>query len=167
MKPCYDKAVELLARAPHFREQLGAKLLQRGYQHDEVEATLERLAAQGYLNDREAADGFVAARRSRGTEGKVRLKADLVRRGAAPEAIASALAEVPDDDLTAARAAAERWLASGGKSRPSLARHLDRKGFSRRAIVSVLGESSAAFEADAEPDDLADLLPETGDGELP
>jgi len=161
VKTCYDKAVELLARAPHFREQLGAKLSQRGYEREDVEATLDRLAEQGYLNDREAASGFVAARRSRGAEGKARLKAELARRGAAPEAIVAALADVPDDDTAAARAAAERWLARGGKSRSSLARHLDRKGFSRRAIVTLLGESSAASETDAEPDD----LPETGDGD--
>jgi regulatory protein len=147
-----QKAAQLLASRPHFRAELAAKLRQREFPDDEIAAALDRLEAQGYLDDRKTAADFVAHRRERGGEGKLRLRAELVRRGAVAEAIDEALAGLgEEDDQAAAHEAAERWRRqkTGGKSggaqaEPSqkdeaaLARHLARKGFSRRAIVAVL-----------------------------
>jgi len=138
---CYDKAVQLLGLRPHFRRELEGKLARRGYPPEEVESALDRLGEQGYLNEAETARAFVAGRQSRGGEGRSRLKAELIKRGATGEAIDSALADLsPEDDLATAREAAAKW-SRGGKSDPqALARHLQRKGFSSRAIVSVLRE---------------------------
>ncbi len=145
---CYDKAVELLARRPHFRRELERKLASRRYAAEEIAAVLDRLAAQGYLNDEQVAVDWLAARARRGAEGKRRLAAELARHGAAGEAVRSALATLPEDDGEGARAAAEAWRRRGGKDAQGLARHLERKGFSRRAIVAVLREhgSEAAGE---------------------
>jgi len=153
---CYDKAVQLLAARPHFRRELEGKLARRGYPPEEVAATLDRLAGQGYLNEGETARAFVAGRQARGAEGRSRLKAELVKRGAAGEAIESVLADLtPEDDLAAAREAAARW-ARGGRSDPqALARHLQRKGFSPRAIVALLNERPNESPEGAE--DLWDL----------
>ena len=138
---CYDKAVQLLAARPHFRRELEGKLARRSYPPEEIEAALERLADQGYLDDNETAKAFIEGRLARGSEGRSRLKAELVKRGASSEAIDGVLSELaPEDDLPAAREAAAKW-ARGGKSDPqALARHLQRKGFSSRAIVAVLKE---------------------------
>lgn len=133
----YDHAVRFLASRPHFRAELEAKLAQRGYPEDEIAAALDRLTAEGYLDDVRAARDFVAHRLEQKTEGRLRLQAELVRRGASEEAIAAALAEVPEDDLEAAREAAERWARSHRPDPAALARHLARKGFSRRAIFAV------------------------------
>jgi regulatory protein len=138
------KAAQLLASRPHFRAELAAKLRRRDFPDDEIAAALDRLAAQGYLDDRKTAVDFVAHRRERGGEGKLRLRAELVRRGAQDAAIDEALAGLDDeDDLAAAHAAAARWRRQkAGGSRPedaaALARHLARKGFSQRAIVAAL-----------------------------
>jgi regulatory protein len=137
------KAAQLLASRPHFRAELAAKLRQRDFPDDEIAAALDRLEAQGYLDDKKTAAGFIAHRRERGGEGKLRLRAELVRRGAAAEAIDEALAGLgEEDDQAAAGEAAERWRRQkAGGLRPedpiALARHLARKGFSRRAIVAV------------------------------
>ncbi len=146
---CYDKAVQLLAARPHFRRELEGKLARRGYPPEEIAATLDRLAGQGYLNDGEVARSFVAGRQARGAEGRSRLRAELVKRGAAGEAIESALAEItPEDDLAAAREAAAKW-SRGGRSDPqALARHLQRKGFPPRTIVSVLREMPDGEDAE-------------------
>src|SRR5262245_33343992 len=115
---CYDKAVQLLAARPHFRRELEGKLARRGYPPEEIEAALERLAGQGYLDDGETAKTFVEGRLARGGEGRSRLKAELVKRGAASAAIDGALSELaPEDDLPAAREAAAKW-SRGGKSDP-------------------------------------------------
>ena len=133
----YDRAVRLLAARPHFRAELKAKLAQRGYPEEEVEAALDRLVSEGYLDDVRAARDFVSHRLEQKSEGRLRLKAELVRRGASEEAVAAALAEVPEDDLEAAREAAAQWARSHRPDPAALARHLARKGFSRRAIFAV------------------------------
>jgi regulatory protein len=148
MSDCYNKATQLLAARPHFRQELAAKLQQRGYSAEEIETALDTLTGQGYLDDRAAARGFVEARLGRG-EGRARLLAELLRRGAPEDAAAAALAELtPEDDLPAARAAAERWERQGGRDARALARHLDRKGFSRRAIVAVLTARGDGLDLD-------------------
>ena len=135
---CYGKAAELLAARPHFRAELAAKLARRGFPEEEIAAALDRLAGLGYLDDAKTAADFVAHRRERGAEGRLRLRAELARRGADAAAVDAALAGLGDeDDLAAARAAAARWT---GSDLAALARHLARKGFTRRAIVAVLNE---------------------------
>ncbi|HVF58628.1 MAG TPA: regulatory protein RecX [Thermoanaerobaculia bacterium] len=144
---CYQKAVQLLGLRPHFRRELEVKLARRGFPAEEVEAALDRLTDHGYLDDLKAARGFAAQRLARG-EGRVKVRAELLRRGAAPEAAEQAVAEVlPEDDRAAALAAAARWRARGGEDEQALARHLQRKGFSRRAIVAALRQ-----EAGPDPD---------------
>lgn len=144
---CYDKAVALLARRPHFRRQLQEKLVARGFPQEEIERTLERLAREGYLDDRRAARDFVAARLERGGVGRRRLWVELQRRGAPPELVEEVLDElVPEDDLEAARVAAERWRRRGGEDPAALARHLHRQGFSRRAIFLMVQELPGSGE---------------------
>lgn len=140
---CYDKAVELLSRRSHFSAELARKLTQRGFPSEEIESTLARLKEQGYINDETTAGEFVSARRARsGGSGSRKLEAELARRGVEGEAIASALAVIsPEEELEAAREAAALWRRKGGTDRAALARHLDRKGYSRRAIYAVLDRS--------------------------
>ncbi|MFL6290664.1 MAG: regulatory protein RecX [Thermoanaerobaculia bacterium] len=136
---CYQKAVQLLGSRPHFRRELQAKLAQRGFPAEEIEEALDRLTGQGYLDDRKTAVAFVEQRLSRSSEGRLRLRAELEKRGAPAEAIEEAVATVPEDDLEPAREAAERWQRLHPRGEPAaLARHLARKGFSRRAIFALL-----------------------------
>ena len=141
MRPrtAYQQAVALLAVRPHFRRELQAKLAARGHPETEIEAALDRLAAERYLDDPATARGFVEMRLARGAEGRARLAAELERRGAPPEAVAAALADLPEDDLAAAQEAAARWRRKGGADPAALARHLARKGFSVRAVYLVSG----------------------------
>jgi regulatory protein len=145
---CYNHALTLLASRPHFRAELAGKLSRRGYPSEEIEPALDRLTERGLLNDEQAAAGFVAGRAGRG-EGKLKVAAELRRRGASDAAVETTLAALPDDDTQPALEAARRWSSRGGgggsgSDPAALARHLARKGFSRRAIFSVLnarGES--------------------------
>lgn len=150
---CYEKAVQLLGVRPHFRAELERKLAARGFPPAEIAAALDRLQSQGYLDDRRSAADFVTARLGRGGLGRRRLAAELARRGVGSEVAAETLAALlPDDDLPAAREAARRWStgsARKGAAAAALARHLERKGFSRRAIVILLQEQGSGPE---EPD---------------
>jgi regulatory protein len=140
---CYQKAVQLLGSRPHFRRELQVKLAQREFPPEEIEEALDRLAGQGYIDDRKTAVAFVEHRLEHKAEGRLRLRAELEKRGAPPDAVEEALAAVPEDDLEATREAAERWRRLHPRGEPAvltqrLAQHLARKGFSRRAIFAVL-----------------------------
>jgi regulatory protein len=138
---CHDKAVDLLARRSHFRLELERKLRQRGYPDGEVAATLERLAERGWIDDRRTAEEFVRGRMERSGWGWRRLMSELGARGVAEETSRDVLDELyPDDDLELARRAARRKTSAAPAT---LARFLERRGFSRRAIVSVLREAGA------------------------
>lgn len=140
----YDRAVKLLARRTHFRRELAEKLARRGYAADEVDEALDRLAERRYLDDGEAARQFVRGRLSRGGYGRARLRSELGARGVEEEVAREVLDELlPEDDTEAAREEARR----SGKTDPAaVARRLERRGFSARAIAAVLRERG--WEAD-------------------
>ncbi len=135
--PPYQKAIELLARRSHFRREIAAKLGQRGYGEDEVEATVERLADEGLVDDRQTAREFVRGRLSRKPMGRIRLRSELGARGVSSDLAGEVLGELyPDDDLDLARRAAR----GSRRSPEALARRLDRLGFTSRSIVQLLRE---------------------------
>lgn len=153
-KSCREKAMDLLSRRSHFRRELESKLAQRGYEDDEVRATVDRLEEQGFVDDDRTAAEFVEGRLRRGPVGPRKLIADLQRRGVEGEAARTAVDEAfPDGDLDLAREAAERKLARsvGEPGAPldaderhrllsQVARHLERKGFAGSSVGRVVSE---------------------------
>lgn len=140
------KALDLLARRPHFRAELSRKLLARGYEPDEVEAAIARAAALGYLDDEALTAGYAAELAERKGLGRARVVRELARRGAPEEVVDRAVAGTDEaQELERAREAAARWSRGRGVAAAALARHLDRKGFARHVIFRVLKE----FAADA------------------
>jgi len=144
---CYDKAVELLARRPHFRRALERKLLDRGFAPDRVESTSERLLASGLLNDLECARGLVEGAWRRRGYGRVRVRAELERRGVDEQVIEAVLGESGDDETDLAERAARSWLRRSRKGRDALARHLARKGYDGQTVYTVLKRLAAEFDA--------------------
>lgn len=142
---CYGKAIDLLSRRGHFQLELRTKLQRRGFDEDDIEATCRRLAAEGLLDDRQAARQFIEERLRRGGIGFRKLSHELQRRGVDSEISRPLLQELlPSNDDEPTRRAASRWLAKQSPERApdllaaALARHLERRGFSRRAIFDVL-----------------------------
>jgi regulatory protein len=146
-KTCGQKALDYLSRRSHFERELERKL-RRGYDDDEVAETLERLRAQGFVDDRRTAAEFVRGRLARAPEGRRKLRAELARRGVTGDVAAEVLDELTeDDDTDLARQAAERWRRTRSRpgraadlERAALGRHLAGRGFSERAIWSVLDD---------------------------
>jgi len=135
-----DKALQLIGRRAHFREELRRKLEDSGYGADEVAKALDRLAELGYLDDGALARDEAERLRSRRGLGRAAIAAELGRKGAGREAVEAALEASTEPDESVARAAAERWLRSHAPDGRALARHLDRKGFGARVIFRVLKE---------------------------
>src|SRR3977135_4719034 len=64
--------------------EMRQKLLPRAQRMEDVEATLSRLKASRYLDDRRFAESFAASRLENQRLGKIRVTQDLRRRGGAP-----------------------------------------------------------------------------------
>src|SRR5512144_1239243 len=110
-------ALRALARRPHARGDLRRRLVLKQHPPDAVDRALERLAAQGLLDDRHYAEHFAATRAARG-RGPARLVTDLLRQGvdrrSAEAAVRAALSAEGIDPGRAARAVAERRAAQLG-----------------------------------------------------
>ncbi len=147
---CYGKAIDLLSRRSHFERELERKLSQRKYDAEEIATTIERLRSENLVDDARTARELVRGKLARAPVGGMKLRSDLIRRGVAREIIDDTLAElVPEDDREPTRQAAARWrrrkprTQSGpleDRDRAALARHLAGRGFTKRAIFSVLRE---------------------------
>jgi len=148
----YDQGAKLLGARAHFRRQLADKLARRDYPHDEIESALDKLTEQGYLDDAKLAAHMAADRSTRAGEGARRVRAELAKRGADAGVIEEAVTgAIPTDDREAALETARLFLSRGSvPKRDMLARYLDRKGFSQRAILRALRELEPDLEASEE-----------------
>jgi regulatory protein len=84
------KAMDLLARRDHGREELAKKLADKGYVRSLVDDELERLAGEGLQSDTRFAESFVQSRINQG-KGPARIRADLGQRGIPDHVIEGAL----------------------------------------------------------------------------
>jgi regulatory protein len=137
-----DKAVDLLARAPHSVYSLRLKLLKRGFEAPFVEQVLEFLGEKGYLDDRRFAESWLRERTRRRPEGRALLLAGLLRRGVgrkmAEEAVNRYLS--PSLEREQALRALEKLRRSEEKDTIKLAKKLRARGFPYPLIRQVLEE---------------------------
>jgi len=144
-----ERAFRLLARKARSTAELRAKLQEKAPgQEPLIEQVLARLQELGYLNDRQLASDYAAARLQLKPMGRRRLREELRRKCLPEEAIESALAhayERVDEEALIARAV-RKWVRTKGapKTRADAKRlfdHLMRLGFEydhiRRAIRGV------------------------------
>jgi regulatory protein len=120
-----DAAVRYLAARSHSRQELRRKLVRKGFEDEEIEAALGRLAELGYLNDEAFARSLV--RRRSASRGPAALAAELGSKGISREGVAAALADLdPAAQLESATRLAERLYAE--KPVPGYREMLDRIG---------------------------------------
>ena len=91
-----SRALRLLGAREHTRLELARKLAARGFERDEVESVLERLAASGALDESRAAERYVAERAGKGF-GPLRIRAELSEKGLPESAYEPYLTAMEDD----------------------------------------------------------------------
>jgi len=138
------RALALLARAEQCRLGLEMKLAKRELGRRAVALALDRLAAEGLLDDRRYAEAWLRTRLKKG-EGPSRLLLALRARGIGEEAAKAALAEVlgPEERDSALAKAARRELGRAEGDRDRAAQALRAQGFKAaeiRACLEALGE---------------------------
>lgn len=144
MGDCHDKALELVARRPHFRRELEHKLSRRGFSGDEIESALEQLARLELIDDLAHARDLAAGPMARKDFGPRRVRVELMRRGVEEEVAEAVVSEGfsdPGEELRRAREAARRRGGATAMDSAKLARHLDRKGYSKSVILRILEET--------------------------
>jgi regulatory protein len=133
--------------------ELRQKLLARAARTEDVEATLSRLKASRYLDDRRFAESFAAARLENQRLGKMRVTQDLRRRRVAPAlaeaSVEKAYAAVDETKLIEEfirrkyRDAAREGLFRDQKDLASAYRRLMRAGFGSGNVIRALKRFAA------------------------
>ena len=78
---CLTKALSLIARRMHGKQELERKLLKRGFSHASVMSAFRRLSEMSYLNDQEFAEAFALELISKQKYGYIGLVSKLIQRG--------------------------------------------------------------------------------------
>jgi regulatory protein len=148
-------ALRALARRPHARGDLRRRLVLKQHPPDAVDRALERLAAQGLLDDRQYAEHFAATRAARG-RGPSRLLTDLLRQGvdrrSAEAAVRAALSAEGIDPGRAVLAVAARRAAQLGDlpaavKRRRLRAYLARRGYAGHQAWAVVEQVVALYSS--------------------
>lgn len=143
-------ALRLLGRRDYTTAEISDRLIDRGFPVDEVEAAVERLTAERFLDDRRVALAHARTSSQIKGRGQVRVRRELEARGLPTALISEAVATLsPDDD----RRAIDRFLARKNLPRPisfparrRLYAQLLRRGFSSRLIAAALNFEPAGDE---------------------
>lgn len=135
-----ERALKLLARREHSRQELARKLAQHAQDTREIERTLDECEARGWLSEKRVVEQVVHNRRAR--FGIRRIERDLQAKGLSGEATAAALAQLKGGQLEAAR---EVWrrkfrgrLPRNAAERGRQARFLQGRGFELDVIFKVI-----------------------------
>ena len=150
----YDHAIRALASRGRSVAEIKRLLRPRaGGDNPEalVDAVVDRLKQQNYLNDRSYAASYSRYRRDNQKLGRMRVVSDLKARGVHGEVIREAVAEAYDetDEEQQARAFLARKRVrrpAGDRDAARIFRMLMRAGFGKRSIIRVLN----AWEVDPE-----------------
>ena len=141
-----EKALELLARAPHTTFSLRMKLIKRHFDSQVVEEVLQRLKEEEYLDDDSYAENWLRSRCERRPEGRALLIAGLLRKGVPREIAEGAVRRyvTPALERDNALRALEKLKRSGETDPVVFKRRLRARGFPFPLIRRVLeGEEQA------------------------
>jgi regulatory protein len=155
------EAVAMLSRRPLTRHELRVRMIRKGCDPCEADLALDRLEAQGVLDDAELARHWIDVRSKRRGHGPARLVRELTGRGVDAETVGRVLDGMIEDgdlepDAILEEEAARRMRALGGRrDRRAYARvynALLRAGHEARAVREVLDAHFRASGIDPEDD---------------
>ena len=145
-------ALKLLGLRNHSRRELERKLLKKGYDAKSTEEVMEKLTSRGVLDDRAFGMELIRSRSRRKPSGKLKLGAELRKKGVAEAIIGELLKEY--DSATRCRQAAEKKIgslheATEADRKRKLEVFLCNRGFEWheiQAVLKLLLQSGMDFE---------------------
>jgi regulatory protein len=148
LERCYIAGLRILNYRFNSEAELRAKLDRKEFPRDAIDAAIERLRREKWLDDARFAAAFVRTRLRKGI-GRVRIKRELMAAGVESAAIAQALDLPEHDDRAAAAAAAKKRLAilrrrdDDDSIRQKLVAYLFRQGYDSSLAIEVVREAMA------------------------
>lgn len=156
----FERAVGYLSAAPRARLEIHRYLKDKGYDGKVCDEVLRRLDEYRYVDDRAYAESYVTSKSKK--YGKIRLSAELKKKGISSEIVSDVLSGESDDyedaqeyeETDGAIKVAERYLRSH-KERDALKlkRFLAGRGFTWDTINSVVSKLKDGGAFDTETDD--------------
>ncbi len=146
-------ALKLLGLRSHSREELDRKLSRKGYSTESIRTVLDTLTREGVLDDRKFSMEFIRSRSSRKPSGKLKIQAELRKRGVADSIIAELLQEYESVELCHKAAEKKRGSIRGatvGEKQRKLAIFLHNRGFGWQEIQVVLKRFSLSDAGNGE-----------------
>ena len=142
----YLYALRLLAARDYTVARMGQKLSGKGFDGADVEASLERLAAEGWVDDRRFAERFAESALSSGRYYGPRLRQEMRRRGLPQDLVSEVLGRVLGDcdETEEVGAIVERrfsdfsFSTASDREKRRTVGYLQRRGFSLSAIMRAL-----------------------------
>ncbi|NTW10628.1 MAG: recombination regulator RecX [Chlorobiaceae bacterium] len=134
-------ALKLLGIRSHSREELERKLRQKGFTEDIRVPVIEKLASRGLLDDREFGIELLKSRSKRKPSGKLKLGAELRKKGVPDPVIGDLLKEIDTGELCM-RAAEKKFALlrspSEAARKKKLESFLRNRGFSWQEIREAI-----------------------------
>ena len=138
----YKAALHLLGHRARSSTEMVSRLLQKGFPREQVEPIINKLIANGMLNDQEYAESYARDRAAMHPRSQRLITLELRKKGITGEEIETILEDLPDDDqlaLQAAKKVMNRWSTTDKKSfENKCAGYLARKGFGYGTISTVM-----------------------------
>ncbi len=131
------KALDLLVRREHTERQLTRKLLQRGFSEDIVTDALSVVKKDGSLSEERFCSAWIQSRLRNHPEGRMKLKAGLMKAGIKKDMAERFLAEIytREDEMHMLERAAEKLSRNGSLTEENLIKKLCFRGFSCTQVL--------------------------------
>ncbi len=150
---CYATALRILRHRFNSTAELKRKLRSKGFAKADIDPTIERLAAEKWLDDARFAGAFVRTR-ARKRVGRLRIRRELIGAGVDDEIIARAVGENVDSDDERERAEkmAQKRLPilirryGEQAARNKLTAYLLKQGYEAALVRSIVKEIRVAHD---------------------
>jgi regulatory protein len=139
----YLKAVRFLGFRPRTRKEVRQRLQQEGYEEGLIDETLQRLANERYLDDKEFAKMWTEHRIHSQKKGKALIRQELLQRGVDREHVQEALQHIDREEelQSAVEIGAKKWRQTSGETfdrKRKTAAFLMRRGYSGEVVQQAL-----------------------------
>ena len=142
----YQYALRLLTARDYTEARLREKLRGRAFEEVDIEAALERMISEGWVNDRRFAERFAESALASGRYYGARLRQEMRRRGLPPEVVSDVLGRVMEerDECEDMRSVFEHrfngfsFNTASDKDKRRAIGFLQRRGFGFSAIMRIL-----------------------------
>jgi regulatory protein len=133
------RALQLLSQREHSRTELERKLAQHEEMPGELAKALDELQARDFINDGRTVDSVV--NRRSGKLGSARIKQELAAKGLSGEAVAEAMANLKNSELSRAQEVWRKKFGSPATDPQIRAKHMRfllTRGFSAEVVRQVV-----------------------------